>query len=110
MPLCCWQERPDTRAPAPRGRHKRRWQAPTSPAACSPGTRTQRHRLPEALRSNIPEVAVAALALGEALGAADAFGLDDAGTRRPFALEALTHGLAPGAVGGEAIGAHALLR
>ena len=44
------------------------------------------------------------------VGAGDALGLDDAGARRPLALQALAHRLAPRAVGREAVGAHALLR
>src|SRR5689334_4490458 len=60
--------------------------------------------------SNIPEVAVPALAASKARGAGDAFLLDDVRARRPLAFQALAHRLAPGAQRRQAIGAHAFLR
>src|SRR5207253_957732 len=80
---------------------------------CAPGSRLYALRAPAGMTggtSDVLEVAMPALALGEALGAGDALGLDDRRARRPLAFQALAHRLAPCAVGRQAIGAHARLR
>ena len=70
-----------------------------------------RRRMPRASApaSDVIEVAVSALAAGEACGPCDALGLHDGRACRPFALQALAHRLAPGAIGRKAIRAHAFL-
>src|SRR5215813_862737 len=62
-----------------------------------------------ARHSNVLEVAMAALALGEARCAGHAFGLDDAGARCPLALQPLAHRLSPGAIDRSAVRSHARL-